>query len=75
MGFRFTARSLAADLGIVGWVRNLNDGRVEITAEAEEETLENFLTGVADSFKSYIAETDLSWIEASGEFKDFDIKI
>jgi len=74
VGFRFTARSLAADLGIAGWVSNLNDGRVEITAEAEEGILRDFLSDIADSFKAYIVETDLSWIDANGEFKDFSIK-
>ncbi|PIZ27735.1 acylphosphatase, partial [Candidatus Berkelbacteria bacterium CG_4_10_14_0_8_um_filter_42_34] len=33
VGFRYTAADLADELGIVGRVRNLQDGRVELLAE------------------------------------------
>ncbi len=34
VGFRFTAESIANDLGVTGWVKNSRDGGVEIVAEA-----------------------------------------
>jgi len=74
VGFRFTAQRLAGDLGISGWVRNLPDGRVEITAEAEEKALKDLLTGIMDLFKNYIKDTDIQWTSASGEFEEFSIK-
>ncbi len=33
VGFRFTARTFARDLGLTGWVKNLDDGRVEMEAQ------------------------------------------
>ncbi|MBU1726332.1 MAG: acylphosphatase [Candidatus Omnitrophica bacterium] len=74
VGFRFTAEDLANELGIYGWVKNLHDGRVEVIAEAEEQTLNSFLDRLNDSFSRYIREVDIKWLEARGEFKDFGVE-
>jgi len=74
VGFRFTAASIARDLGVCGWVKNLSDGRAEITAESEEGTLEAFLERINKEFLRYISDTDLEWSKASGEFKNFGIE-
>ena len=42
VGFRFHVNRLAAVEGLHGWVRNLEDGRVEIHAEGEREALDRF---------------------------------
>ena len=34
VAYRFFARSMALQLGVTGFVRNLADGRVEVVAEA-----------------------------------------
>ena len=36
VGFRWLVRSLAHEHGLVGWVKNLEDGRVEAFLEGEE---------------------------------------
>ena len=41
VGFRWRAEQIAKMLGIVGWVRNMSDGRVEMEAQAEASVLEN----------------------------------
>ncbi|MGE0451680.1 MAG: acylphosphatase [Vicinamibacterales bacterium] len=42
VGFRFFVERAARVEGLHGWVRNLPDGRVEIQAEGEVESLERF---------------------------------
>ena len=41
--YRATAKDVAELIGVKGWVRNLPDNNVEITATAPEETLQKFI--------------------------------
>jgi len=73
VGFRFTTEDIAKDLEVFGWVKNLDDGRVEVVAEAEEETLKDLLSRIKQYFSRYIQEADVEWLPATGEFEDFGI--
>ena len=42
VGFRYFTEATAAREGILGWVRNTPDGRVEVVAEGDAEALERF---------------------------------
>jgi acylphosphatase len=42
VGFRYFTGAAAAREGILGWVRNMPDGRVEVSAEGDAEALERF---------------------------------
>ncbi|PIR71617.1 MAG: acylphosphatase [Candidatus Nealsonbacteria bacterium CG_4_9_14_3_um_filter_37_13] len=73
--FRSKTRARAEELGLFGWVRNLEDGRVEILAEGEKEKLEKLVEWAKkgpDSAK--INGLDVEWQEYKGEFKDFEIR-
>lgn len=74
VGFRFTAIDIASGLGVSGWVKNLRDGRVELVAEAEEDTLKDFLSQINNFFSPYVQDADIIWQAATGEFKDFTIE-
>ena len=75
VGFRLTAGETAHSLSVVGWVKNLRDGRVELLAEAEEETLTRFLEAIRTGpMKNFINQTDISWSGASGTFDEFEIR-
>ncbi len=74
VGFRYTAQDIAMSLGITGWVKNLEDGRVEIVAEAKEEDLNEFLDKISKGFLGrYIKDVELSWEKPVGEFDSFEI--
>ena len=74
VGFRFSARNLAAKYKIKGWVMNLSDGRVKLLAEGSREDLDNFLYDLRDEFKRYIVDYMLREKEDSGDYEDFQIK-
>jgi acylphosphatase len=49
VGFRYSARRVAAGFDLAGYVRNLPDGRVELVASGEEEEVDGFLQAVRES--------------------------
>jgi acylphosphatase len=42
VGFRYFAQRAARDLGVTGWARNLDDGRVEVHANGSLKVLDEF---------------------------------
>jgi acylphosphatase len=74
VGFRYSAQAVAGRLPVTGWVRNLSDGRVELLAEGETETLESLLQGIGDAMAGYIDTIERTWAPATGEFKSFEIR-
>ncbi|UJH70800.1 acylphosphatase [Ornithinimicrobium sp. INDO-MA30-4] len=44
VGFRWWTRARALELGLVGYARNLRDGRVEVCAQGGEEQIEVLLS-------------------------------
>lgn len=43
VGYRQTCRSVARSLDLVGWVRNLYDGRVEVFAQGDAENVDRLI--------------------------------
>jgi acylphosphatase len=74
IGFRYTVLDIALGQKVRGWVKNLNDGRVEVLAESEEDTLNVFLEQVNRHFSRYITDTIVEWLPANGEFRDFQVQ-
>ncbi len=61
VGFRYTVKQIAKGYDVVGWVRNLPDGRVELQCSGEEEEVEAFLEAVVESqLKSHIRAVSAS---------------
>jgi acylphosphatase len=44
VGFRYFAMQLARDYGITGWVRNRDDGSVEVEAQGEDLLVQSFIS-------------------------------
>ncbi|MBU2540981.1 MAG: acylphosphatase [Candidatus Omnitrophica bacterium] len=74
VGFRFTAERLARNLKIAGWAKNLFDGQVEVVAEAEENTLNDFLQQMKDNFHNYIEDIEIDWKDNCEGLVDFQIR-
>lgn len=74
VGFRLTAERLARRFPVTGFVRNLADGRVEVTAEGAETSLVEFLTAIRGSgMKFYIRDVEVHWTESQDCFSRFSI--
>ncbi len=74
VGFRFTVKQLAQGFEVIGTVRNLADGRVELQAEGEKAELEEFRKAIQDSeLGSFIRQEEASAREAKNEFRGFEI--
>jgi len=75
VGFRLTAEETARELGVVGWIKNLRDGRVELVAEADEALLERFLEAIRSGpMKNFINHVEVTWSQASDSFDEFEIR-
>lgn len=75
VGYRFFAQRAAARHQVVGYVTNLDDGRVEVLAEGPAQHVEAFkhelLTGPRFSFVDHIEEINL---DVSGSYSSFRIE-
>ena len=49
VGFRYSVKQLAAGYEVIGWVRNLPDGRVELQVGGTREEVEEFLAAITSS--------------------------
>ena len=54
VGFRYTARSLALNYRVAGYVKNLADGRVELVVAGENTEIEAFLDELTMCMKENI---------------------
>ena len=75
VGFRYTARQIAARFHVTGYVRNLPDGRVLLVAEGPPEELDRFLAAVRSTMGRYIEDIDETVRPATGQFRDFGVRL
>jgi acylphosphatase len=74
VGFRATVKNVAAGYEVVGTIRNLPDGRVELLAEGARQELEEFRVAVENSgLGRLVRGQQVSWSPAEGGFKGFEI--
>ena len=75
VGFRYFARQTAQDQNLTGWVRNLRDGRVEVTAEGEHNNLNQFLVRLRKGpISAEVNDIDYSFENATGDFSAFSVR-
>ena len=73
--FRANTAEKARELSLLGWVKNLPDGRVEAVFEGEKEKIEEII----DWLKSHpgmnkVEKVEVDWQEAKGDFENFEIR-
>jgi acylphosphatase len=73
VGFRATAVMIARDHPVVGFVKNLPDGRVELWAEGPPADVDKFLKAVRDHWKDDITREEAEDRKPTGNFKKFEV--
>jgi acylphosphatase len=72
--YRDFAERKASRLGIVGTVRNVDDGTVEVIAEGPRDVLTAYIEKLKKgSLLSHVTAVEVEWRESMGAFKDFTI--
>lgn len=75
VSFRAFTLDKARLRNLTGWVRNQSEGTVEVVAEGEKITLEEFLEELyVGPPGARVTHVDVTWETATGEFTDFQIR-
>lgn len=75
VGFRWTVRHIAKGFEVIGWIRNLMDGRVEMQIGGQEAEIRDFLEAIANSeLRSHIRKMTEHKLESPVEANGFEIR-
>jgi acylphosphatase len=75
VAYRYFAEKRAVSLGLTGWVRNRDDGRVEVLAEGDRAALELFLGELRKGPRLALVEDfEVLWEDHTGEFEGFLVR-
>ena len=74
VGFRYTAQRIARKYQVVGFVRNLPDGRVHLVAEGAKEEISRFLEDLSETMDRFIHRMTESQLAPTGEFEAFEVR-
>lgn len=73
IGFRSFIKSKAQNLNLTGWVRNTDDGRVEVLVQGPKEKLQNLIKICEKGpFLSEVKSVQVQWEKASEKFQSFE---
>ncbi|WP_058307640.1 acylphosphatase [Gracilibacillus massiliensis] len=75
VGFRSFTQQAAVENDIVGWVRNLNDGAVEVDAVGEDKKVDHFIKKVkkGPSFFAKVKNIEVTECEEDHDYQKFEI--
>lgn len=72
--YRSTTQKQARDLGVHGWVRNLDDGRVEAVFEGDKPQVDQLVQWCqTGSPKADVDDVDVTWEDPEG-LEGFEIR-
>jgi acylphosphatase len=73
--YRSWARDTAQRLGLTGWVKNLEDGRVEAVFEGSKGKVDEIIKQCREgSREADVAHIDVNMEDASGELVGFEVR-
>jgi acylphosphatase len=74
VGFRYFVQRRADELGLRGWVRNNDDGTVEVVAEGEKPRLEQLEQALEQGPRmARVDRVDVQWSSGTGGLDRFDL--
>jgi acylphosphatase len=74
VGYRYTMRMIAREIGVSGWVRNRYDGRVEAEVEGTDEQVDEMLAWMAGGPPgSFVESAEVTDVAATGE-RGFEVR-
>lgn len=72
--YRANTKEMAAEMEVDGWVKNLNDGRVEAVFEGRRKNIEKIIDWCWEgSSQANVEDIDVSW-EDPRDIEGFEIK-
>lgn len=71
VGFRFTARQVAERYELTGFVRNTDDGKVEILLQGAQEDIDNAIDDLQRTFT--VRDTQIEDVPFDSSYSDFSI--
>jgi acylphosphatase len=74
VGFRYTAASIARSHAVAGWVRNLDDDRVQLVIEGPAGSVQACLHAIRDYWGTHIRDEEMEELEPAG-LPGFEIRI
>jgi acylphosphatase len=73
--YRASTRDAAQEKGVKGWVKNLDDGRVEAVFEGEEDAIKAMVEWChKGSHRAEVEDVEVEWDEATREFDGFEVR-
>jgi acylphosphatase len=73
VGFRWMVQHLSQGFVVTGFVRNQDDGTVELVAEGEAAELDRFRWAIAERMQGNIRDATVARTPATGQFARFEI--
>lgn len=74
VGFRYFVQRRAQQLGLQGWVRNNDDGTVELVAEGTRKQLEDLKRAVEEGPRlARVDRVETRWSEGTGDLPRFEL--
>ena len=74
VAYRAYVQDSATTLGISGWVRNEPNGTVAVVAQADRDTLKDFIEYLHEgSLRAVVESVAVEWTSPDARFDDFSI--